>query len=407
MKDYQRAAKWVRKLELPLDNVNPIVLQKYRRLPNIPVTFGEESRLSTSANDLDVPSNEDSPYLPFPLPLSSVVMIDDVDKYNSFIDELDSIVAAAAAASPEQQQQPVRMGVDAEWPPQQSSLGISRVALLQIATSFSKVFLLDILTLASVLSKDQWVDGLGKKFISNGAICKLGFGLHDDFKVLIGTVTALKEACVSANNILEMNKVCDILGKKAPSIFDVNDGVKTSKDCEAESTRHPSTEESLVQRQQPPSPSPSKLQDQQKTGKRKSGNHQGSADSNASAPKAQGLSALVGTMLGKPLDKRPQCSDWNRRPLRESQIIYAALDALVLILIYDKIVERIVALNLQEEIDFEGMTDSKIRKEEAEEKEERKKKKKEKQEQKMKEKRKQKGLKTAVRSEEFAEEMKR
>jgi hypothetical protein len=39
------------------------------------------------------------------------------------------------------------------------------------------------------------------------------------------------------------------------------------------------------------------------------------------------LQAVVATMLKKRLDKTEQCSDWAARPLRRSQICYAAIDA--------------------------------------------------------------------------------
>lgn len=39
----------------------------------------------------------------------------------------------------------------------------------------------------------------------------------------------------------------------------------------------------------------------------------------------KGLSLLVQHVLGKPLDKREQLSNWERRPLREEQILYAGL----------------------------------------------------------------------------------
>ena len=44
-----------------------------------------------------------------------------------------------------------------------------------------------------------------------------------------------------------------------------------------------------------------------------------------------GLSDVVSTFLGVPLDKREQCSNWERRPLSRLQLIYAALDAVVLL----------------------------------------------------------------------------
>ena len=39
----------------------------------------------------------------------------------------------------------------------------------------------------------------------------------------------------------------------------------------------------------------------------------------------KGLSGLVKLLLGLPLDKKEQFSDWQRRPLRRSQLIYAGI----------------------------------------------------------------------------------
>jgi 3'-5' exonuclease len=51
----------------------------------------------------------------------------------------------------------------------------------------------------------------------------------------------------------------------------------------------------------------------------------------------KGLSAVSSALLGKPVDKMYQLSDWQKRPLTEDQIVYAATDAAVLIAIHDAI----------------------------------------------------------------------
>ena len=41
----------------------------------------------------------------------------------------------------------------------------------------------------------------------------------------------------------------------------------------------------------------------------------------------RGLSGLCKSVLGQPLCKDEQIGNWSRRPLRASQVVYAALDA--------------------------------------------------------------------------------
>uniref|UniRef100_A0A0R3S077 3'-5' exonuclease domain-containing protein n=1 Tax=Elaeophora elaphi TaxID=1147741 RepID=A0A0R3S077_9BILA len=60
----------------------------------------------------------------------------------------------------------------------------------------------------------------------------------------------------------------------------------------------------------------------------------------------RGLSALCERVLGKPLDKTEQCSVWDRRPLRDLQLRYAALDAYCMLMLYEKCVDWAFRLDL-------------------------------------------------------------
>lgn len=51
------------------------------------------------------------------------------------------------------------------------------------------------------------------------------------------------------------------------------------------------------------------------------------------------LAFITENMLGKQLCKDQTLTNWQRRPLRRNQIHYAAMDALIVIKIYDKFVE--------------------------------------------------------------------
>ena len=47
-----------------------------------------------------------------------------------------------------------------------------------------------------------------------------------------------------------------------------------------------------------------------------------------------GLATVVSSVLGAYVDKTEQCSDWERRPLTDAQIDYAAADAHVLTVLF-------------------------------------------------------------------------
>jgi len=59
------------------------------------------------------------------------------------------------------------------------------------------------------------------------------------------------------------------------------------------------------------------------------------------APKtaSKGLTGLCKMALGKGVDKAQQCSNWDRRPLKREQVEYAAMDAWVLLPLYEALLE--------------------------------------------------------------------
>ena len=52
------------------------------------------------------------------------------------------------------------------------------------------------------------------------------------------------------------------------------------------------------------------------------------------------FSKLCQKLFGKPLCKYEQCSNWERRPLRQSQLHYVALDSIFCCLIFKKLIVK-------------------------------------------------------------------
>ncbi|KAG5887939.1 hypothetical protein JTB14_003034 [Gonioctena quinquepunctata] len=164
------------------------------------------------------------------------------------------------------------IGVDCEWKP---SFGgqLSELALMQIATR-KNVFVLDIISLNSNKLPHLWQE-LGKFVFNNCHILKVGFSLTGDIHMIRHALPDLN----FSTKQLGFLDLCSLWKniEKCPEVklpFEVQKG-------------------------------------------------------------GPSLSTLVHHCLGRPLDKSDQFSNWEKRPLRESQITYAALDAYCLIQVYD------------------------------------------------------------------------
>ncbi|XP_066507568.1 exonuclease mut-7 homolog isoform X2 [Hoplias malabaricus] len=169
------------------------------------------------------------------------------------------------------------VGVDMEWRAGFGTVSTQRVALIQLAVE-GQVFLLDLCSHS--LSHHSLAVQFIQTLLTDENILKLGYGMSGDFRSLVATWPELKEESLKVKGVLDLLHVHQQLqrcwrGGSGPRSVEVSEG---------------STE--------------------------------------------KGLSLLVQQVLGKPLDKREQLSNWERRPLRTSQLRYAAVDAYCLLDVY-------------------------------------------------------------------------
>ncbi|NWU28871.1 MUT7 Exonuclease, partial [Dyaphorophyia castanea] len=175
------------------------------------------------------------------------------------------------------------VGVDMEWKPSFGTVGKPRVALLQLALK-DEVFLLDLprlLQQAEAQGHREKLPHFIQMLYADAAITKLGYGMSGDLSSLAATCSALKDT------EKQMQGVVDLLAVDKQKA----EGLSPEHGHEERGARQPE----------------------------------------------KGLSLLVQHVLGKPLDKTEQLSNWERRPLREQQVLYAASDAYCLLEIYERL----------------------------------------------------------------------
>ncbi|XP_034829569.1 exonuclease mut-7 homolog [Maniola hyperantus] len=161
----------------------------------------------------------------------------------------------------------------------------SQVALIQIAT-FDFIYLIDTLILNSKQYSSFWYR-FNKSVLDNAEIIKLGFGLEQDLKEIKASVIGLGNIKVKGEGLLDLSLLWKSVINLGLSLPSYNEG--------------------------------------------------------------NSLSSLVQACFGVPLEKAEQCSNWELRPLRKTQINYAALDAYVLLEIYNYLQK----LCLEQKINFE------------------------------------------------------
>ncbi|CAH1105749.1 unnamed protein product [Psylliodes chrysocephalus] len=217
------------------------------------------------------------------LPTTGIVLIDDPQKFENFLDMALQDVYI--------------IGIDCEWKP---SFGgqLNELALMQIATR-KNVFILDIVNIGNKCPH-LWQE-LGKFIFNNCDILKVGFSLTGDMHMIRHALPHLNFTTKQVG-FLDLCSFWKIL-EKHPEVklpFEVQKG-------------------------------------------------------------GPSLSTLVHHCLGAPLDKSDQFSNWEKRPLRESQILYAALDAYCLIECYDILKKCCEEVNFPfEETCYNLMTNEKM-----------------------------------------------
>ncbi|KAG8194560.1 hypothetical protein JTE90_013304 [Oedothorax gibbosus] len=180
------------------------------------------------------------------------------------------------------------LGIDSEWKPH-FGLTKDRLSLIQIAVH-DKVYILDVIALSDCLSTDDW-DKLNEDIFGNPNIVKLGCEMLADIQMIVNFNKGTTGKRIRFSHILDMVLFYEKLKKLYP--------------------------ETLEAEQQ--------------------------------SDKSMGLSKLCETVLGKPLNKEERLCDWEKRPLSETQLEYAALDAYCLLQIYDKLKE----MSLEHDMNFE------------------------------------------------------
>ncbi|KAH3795422.1 hypothetical protein DPMN_148972 [Dreissena polymorpha] len=260
-------------------------------------TWGVPGTASVSGEDWDsacfTEEEIKAAYHQLSIPLESVHLIDTLEAYSQCLEHITQPGSV--------------VGIDSEWKP--AFMGqIQKVALLQLALR-DRVYLLDLLALDQLFTEATWSQ-FAARFLCSEHVLKLGYGIESDLKMLLRSFPCLQEPMMNVKRIVNLETLVRQLKlKESPAVFLVEND-----------------DSDLVYRPEP----------------------EGQGDGEG---QERGLSDVVKRCMGRPLDKSEQMSNWERRPLRTEQVKYAALDAYVLLDLYDVLIK--LAQEQGEDIDLE------------------------------------------------------
>lgn len=191
------------------------------------------------------------------------------------------------------------VGFDTEWRPTMCRAGTDdRLSIIQLST-WTEVFILDVIAMTDNV-RDSEIQQFAESFFANPQVLKLGYGVDSDFRNLVSSCPLYEHALKRLARFVDL---CPL-----------------SKEI----LRIPSVQRKVNSRM-----------------------HSVSVRERACIEEERGLSELVFLCLGQPLDKTYQISDWERRPLSEDQLTYAALDAFCLLEIYEVLKRWVVESRLR------------------------------------------------------------
>ncbi|XP_046578003.1 exonuclease mut-7 homolog [Haliotis rubra] len=289
--DLQEAAKWAMIYHLGDDKLPRPVREAKERMASEQAGDGATGGWDDTGGenwDDDCYTEQDLQkyYHSLSVPLEQITLVDTRDKLS---------VCVARLCVPG-----TVIGIDSEWRPAFAAQP-QRVALMQFAVT-DHVYLIDCTTLRSTLTDQDWADFTRRVFCNEDTV-KLGYGLETDLSMFTKTFPSMKDPLMRMKRVVNVEDLSKQIFGDGPVVLDESAFMSDGEDGGPTGSQQDKGEGSVK-------------------------------PYSFSKKEERGLSELVRQCLGKPLCKVEQMSDWEKRPLRQAQMVYAALDAYVLLEVY-------------------------------------------------------------------------
>ncbi|XP_072208959.1 exonuclease mut-7 homolog isoform X2 [Excalfactoria chinensis] len=273
--DWSTAARWAQRCNVPKEMLPSEVADELQKLQM-------QERVEEATKEESYREVKKKDYYQLPIPRANIHLL---QNWEEMVQCCEKVLQPGQV-----------VGIDMEWRPSFGMVGKPRVSLLQLAVR-DEVFLLDLprlLEQAEVKDEKEKLPRFIQTLYSNATITKLGYGMSGDLSSLAATCSTLKGMDKQSQSVVDLLTIDKLLQKSSTDWKKGGlkvDVLPPEQSCEDGELRQPE----------------------------------------------KGLSLLVQHVLGKPLDKTEQMSNWEKRPLREEQILYAASDAYCLLEVYEKL----------------------------------------------------------------------